>query len=602
MSSEIVEIHPPEYISFSTRDRDQFLSQLGSFTSEERAIFHRMCSAWQAVIPVDRFIAQLPGDNSETLRTTLSLVAKLWKAHVAVLLTKPDGEDRKPVSIVLTDERDRRYFELSLEEMVDRFRADPSLPLPRQAMLVEEGLDIPEEHLTNLTTAELTTLIAGDASVQPIYRITTPGGTRIMVPGSRLRNFPGFSIQRLRYDLANNNLAAAVSRILHSSLTELRQGITTKDPRFWFSLTGTILSNRASLEAQRSFPVSQDFFVAAEFLNAYVDGQLTNLRRKKELETRIREDCKTVLTSISSRTDGYISREDLEQLLEGFREEYDDDYAQFRSRFLEEALKAPPRKVVGELVEVTDGYFHRQSVYRFFLDQLEQTSAVYSGLYRSMLSLHIRSGSREHREVFFSREGLVADLHDRLRSDNPRLLEFLDSPEVIAEAIVIWAREQGPIRDVEELKRIMQRHFVPGTTEFYDLAVMLDMNLLELFDRAFRSLSPIRQILYRLFGRHEALRARFIEEASKATLPPAASRNAVATPRASGPTLKAAPARGVRPVSGQPGPGRQAAESGNTTRAVRPRAQKKPGTTHSRQYTRRDQDKAWDEFRKRIGE
>lgn len=602
MSSEIVDIHPPEYISFSTRDRDQFLSQLGSFSSEERAIFHRMCSAWQALIPVDRFVAQVPGDGSETLRTTVSLVSKLWKAHVAVLLTKPDGEDRMPVSIALTDERDRRYYELSLEELVDRFRADPSLPLPREAMLAEEGLDIPEEHFTNLTTAELTTLIAGDAPVQPMYRITTPSGTRIMVPGSRLRNFPGFSIQRLRYDLTNSNLAAAVSRILHSSLTELRQGTSTKDPRFWFSLTGTVLSNRAALEAQRSIPISQDFFVAAEFLNAYVDGQLTNLRRKKELETRIREDYKTVLTSISSRTDGYISREDLEQLLEGFREEYDEHYAQFRSRFLEEALKAPTRKVVGELVEMTDGYFHRQSVYRFFLDQLEQSSRAYRELYRSMLSLHIRSGSREHRDVFFSREGLVADLHDRLRADNARLFELLNSPDVIAEAVVIWAREQGPIKDVDELKRIMQRHFMTGTTQFYDLAVMLDMNLLELFDRAFRGLSPIRQIIYRLFGRHEALRARFIDEASKATLPPVASRKAVVAPRASDTTPGAARTRSARPMSGVPGSGSRAAASGSGTSAPRSRGQKKPGTTQSRQYTRRDQDKAWDEFRKRIGD
>ncbi len=595
-SNEIVEMQPPEYVSFSARDRDQFLSQLGSFSSEERAVFHRLCSAWQTLIPVERFISQLPGDRGDALRTTLNLVQKLWKARVAVLLTKPDGEDRTPVSIALTDERSERFYELSLEELIDRFRADPSLPLPREATLAESGLEIPDEHCENISTVELTTMIAGDLPLQAIYRITTPSGTRLMVPGSRLRGFPGFTIQRMRYDLTNSNLAAAVSRILHSSITELRQGTTTKDPRFWFSLTGTVLSNRASLEAQRSIPVSQDFFVAAEFLNAFVDGQLTHLRRKKELETRIRDDCKTVITTIAGRTDGYIARDELEQLLEGFREEYDEHFAGFRKHFFETALSAPTRKVVGTLVELAEGFFHRDSVYRFFLDQLEQTSRVFAEQYRGMLSAHIRSGSREHSDVFFSREGLVADLHDRLKEENARLHELLNSPEVIAEAVVIWAREQGPIKDVDELKRIMQRHFMPGTTQFYDLAVMLDLNLLELFDRSFRSLSPLRQIIYRLFGRHEALRARFIEEASKATLPPAASRrDAGASPRRE--TRPVAEPRTARPRGSAPrsrGTGQPGTQRPGATRTSKP-----PGP---RQYTRRDQDKAWDEFRKRIGD
>lgn len=213
-----------------------------------------------------------------------------------------------------------------------------------------------------------------------------------------------------------------------------------------------------------------------------------------------------------------------------------------------------------------------------------------------MLSAHIRSGSREHSDVFFSREGLVADLHDRLKEENARLYELLNSPEVIAEAVVIWAREQGPIKDVDELKRIMQRHFMPGTTQFYDLAVMLDLNLLELFDRSFRSLSPLRQIIYRLFGRHEALRARFIEEASKATLPPAASRrDAGASPRRE--TRPVAEPRTARPRGSAPrsrGTGQPGTQRPGATRTSKP-----PGP---RQYTRRDQDKAWDEFRKRIGD
>ncbi len=591
-----MDIFPPEYVSFSSRDRDQFLSQLGTFTSDERALFHRMCSAWQPLIPVERFVAQVPGDSGDVLRTSLSLIAKLWRSRVAVLLTKPEGDDRTPVSIALTDERDLRYYELSLEELLDRFRAHASLRLPLEAALQEEGLEIPEEYYTTITTVELTSLVAGDTSPPAICRITTPGGARVMVPGSRLRSFPGFAIQRIRYDLTNSNLAAAVSRILHSSITELKQGITNKDPRFWFSLTGTVLSNRDALEAQRSIPVSRDFFVASEFLHAYVDGQLTNLRRKKELDTRIRDDCKTVLTNIASRSDGYISRDELEQLLEGFKEEYEEQFPQFRSRFLETALTAPSRKVVGELVELTDGFFHRQSIYRFFIDELEQTARNYNETYRSMLSQHIRSGSREHRDVFFSREGLVTDVRDRLRMDNPRLFELLNSPEVVAEAIVIWAREQGPIKDVEELKRIMQRHFMPGTTQFYDLAVLFDLNMLELFDRSFRNLSPVRQIFYRLFGRHEALRSRFVEEASKATLPPKASREPLSAPKQSESVRSgrrtqasgsAAASRTGRPASPAKSPAQEREKGGA-----------KPSP--SKQYTRRDQDKAWDEFKKRI--
>ena len=606
----------PDYVRLDGRRLDEFLNHRGNFTPDERGMFQKLCSSWEPVIPYQRFL-RFVGETAENQRTLDSLLTKLYQAGVGVVTTgKAEDGTLVREGIVLTSDRSARFYRCALDEYVRTLRHDPDQPLPFAGTLAEQGLQIPEAYLTDIEATDIASLLsdAGENSDR-ILRITTPSGLQLIITEDFVRRFLGLAMQKLRHLLSNSNTLAAVARLLDSSLTALQNEIEGKEPKFWFRLTETILAERDHLSAQRTVPVNQEFFAAAEILHAFVNGQITEFRRRKEAEQERIETINAVLAMISRRDAPVMAIDELKSLIESYREVFTEDFDSFRHDFFETALQPAARRRLAVLQEFDDIFIHRDRLYPFFLSEIERLNNELRHEYLEAMRSHIRSKRRY--DAFFSYARFVSDIEDTLRQREPLFFLMYESPEVMSEALLHWAKQQGVATDQAQLRKLLSRHFVPGTTRFVSIDILLDLNLEEIFETAFRSLSPLWQIIYRLFGRYEALRQRYTAEQAKRNEPEAVwkpsggSTERKSSGQAGGTGTSE---RGIASVQQQKDdtPLSSLSRTGKAKKqpvlADLPRQAAKSAAGQSsrskpkkqRQYTRRESERAWEEFKRRI--
>lgn len=597
----------PDFVHLNEHKRDQFLSQRGNFTPAERALFHQLCNMWESLIPYQRFLRMASGDGGDVRHTLKSLVEKLYRGRIAVTITETneDGESA-PAAIALTNENSSRFYYLAVDEYFRHSERDPDAPLPFADVLRKDDLRIPEAFLTDIASSDTASILADHAEGDQgrIYRVSVSSGKQLIVTSGKVRSFIALAMQKLRHMLSNANILTAISREVDSSLTALRKEITGKDSRFWYSLSEAILSARSRLEAQRNVPVTEEFFCSAEILHAFITGQLSAINRQREAEQERRERIEGILAKLAKRDEPTIPKHELRQLIEGYRAEYEEDFERFRNDFFDMALKPPPRRQLSILLELDDEFIHRDRLYPLFLDKLETLRLHYGSLYLKLMRQHIRGGRSHSVEAFYSYDSLLGDLERRLKDDDPRFLQMYESPDIMGEALVHWARQKQYVKDTESLRKLLLRHFAPGAgARFYDLAVLFDLHLERLFEDAFRTLSPIRQIVYRLFGRYEAMRERYGQESRKASVAPAGwARGTERVDEGSPPADRASgrpPSGSRRVAAGKGRPGKE--------RVSRPRQRRGPDSAtretpaaKTRIYTREESDEAWEEFKRHI--
>jgi hypothetical protein len=78
----------PYFVTFDTKQREEFLSQTGSFTPAERDAFHKLCQNWQPRIPYERFNALLSRGDGAAPSDLVSLMTKLRKQGLGLLRTR----------------------------------------------------------------------------------------------------------------------------------------------------------------------------------------------------------------------------------------------------------------------------------------------------------------------------------------------------------------------------------------------------------------------------------------------------------------------------------------------------------------------------------
>lgn len=606
----------PDYVQLEGRKLDEFLNHRGNFTLEERELFKKLCSFWETVIPYRRFLRHV-GENTENERILNSLLSKLYQAGVGVIKSGK-GEDGSlvPDGIVLTSDRSARFYKYAVDEYLRTVRHDLDRPLPFVGELARIGLQVPEVYLTDIAATEIATLLSeSHEDDDRILRITTPSRLQVIITANYVRSFLGLAMRKLRHLLGNTNTLAAVARLLDTSLTALQGKLQGKEPRFWFRLTETILTEREQLATQRSVPVEDEFFAAAEVLHAFVDGQITEFKRRKRAEQERIETIQSILSMISQLDSPVMAISDLRSLIESYREVFDDDFEAFRRDFFETALQPPQRRKLAILHEFDDVFVHRDRLYPFFLSEIERLHDELRRHYIDLMRYSIRGKRRD--DAFYSYAAFVADIEEKAKHDEPLFDLMYGSPEIMSEALLHWAKKQGFVTDQGQLRKLLGRHFIPGTTSFVSMDILLDLRLDEIFESAFRSLSPVRQFVYKIFGRYEALRERYTAEHAgrnasdsiwkptddpargtiaddsggmrrdKENVIPAATAGSGKNPA----TFPSAATRKRPSLSGT------RARSGNKSSDMS-KVDTKPNK--QRQYTRRESERAWEEFKRRI--
>lgn len=611
-------IAAPDYTLLEAREKDEFLNYRGNFTPDERALFHQLCAVWEPLIPYERFVSRASAQRGDSRHAADSLLQKLYRVRLAVVLTGTNNHgDLVPQKIALTEENSRRFVALAVDEFFQRVHKNPENPLPFSHILEDEGLQIPDSFLADVPTERITEVLSEPSQDElQIYRITVSPGSQVIVTSSRIRSFLGLAMKKLRYLLSNANILAAVAREMNSSITALQKNIDDKEPKFWYALTNSLISTRRHLEAQRSVPVTEELFASAEILHAFVEGHIHAFKQRKEAERARHEHIEAILSAIESRDDPKMPVAELRSLLDSFAAEYGDSFETFKSEFHKAALEPPSGRKLAVLNHFGEFLIHRIRLYPVFLERLEALHHEMGSVYRRLMRQHIRGGGGRRITAFYSHDNFCDDIAERLKKHDPLFLSMYQSPEIVSESVVHWATEKGHARDLDQVKKLLQRHFRPGTTKFVELPVLLDLRLNEIYDRAFQDLSALRQILYRLFGRYEAMRERFAEETRKYEQPEGVLRLANTAKSTQGratssdqKTAAGKPAGGQPPLQGRNRNRNRGRESqtvsrrshhGSQARWEKQSSQRVEQKAPKRSYTRKESEEAWQEFKKHL--
>ncbi len=571
----------PKYLAYDEKHREQFLSQLGTFSPGERDVFHKLCQNWQPKIPYERFAAIISREDSSTAADVASIMDKLKQRRLGLLRSEYREGERRRSSIILTEQHDPVFYrELVEEYFVDMIESITN-PFPFLSTLRSEFDGVPPGVFHVVTSNEIAQFFSGEKKSAKALAIPVLDDEQILVNSDKLRPFLNLAILKMRHHLSSTSLLGAIAKLLDSSLLNLKDKISGKEPSFWHQFASTVIEKRADLTHNRNVSVSPLFFHAAWIVRALVEAQLAEAEEKKRLAEEQNLDHEAIALAIKDAPEGIIDEQGLDNIFETQKEKYGDRIAAFKDRFFTIFVDARDRKSLPTIVRLDQRYIHRDNVFPMFIEHFHEIEVDLKAEFILRMERSLRGATRRTDNAFLSVENFEAAIASSVRSRSEYLAAMIKNPGILAEAMILHAKQNKLAGSVHELKDRLSLYFDPDTLKPLPLREWFSLRLTEIFEHAFEKLPIIRRIWIRLSGKYDSLRGKFIGTG----ITPSSSRT------------YDAPAR-VEPRRSKRQAGRRPSSSARPPRVERPRRRRSVPNTEvkKRPYSKKQIDSAWDSF------
>ncbi|MCG8479876.1 MAG: hypothetical protein MI724_12325, partial [Spirochaetales bacterium] len=333
----------PDYVGFETKQREELLSQFGTFSPGERDLFHTLCQNWQERIPYGRFSAFLNRENGGTTSDLLSLMDKLRRNRMGLLRTIIQDGRRSRETIILTRQGSSRFYTELFDEYFTDMLESIVNPLPLASHIEKNFGEIPRDALQAVSAAKAATYFGGKATSAPPLAIASLGDDALLITQKNLRAFVNVAILKMRYFLNNTTLLGILAKLQDTSLLNIKQRCGGKEPAFWLGITKTIVERARDIEAMRNVNVDPNFFHVAYLLRGLIESQIVEAEQKKQEAENRRLDLEAIALALKEAPDGLIDQSQLSRMLEAQKEKYGDRFAEFRDEFYERYVHARSR-------------------------------------------------------------------------------------------------------------------------------------------------------------------------------------------------------------------------------------------------------------------
>lgn len=576
MKNEVV--NAPEYVTADTKEREEFLSQHGNFTPGEREIFHFLCGQWQPRIPYGRISAGANLGLGNKKGEFLGLMAKLRKGRVGVLRTSTENGRRTEAYVVLASEGDIRFYSHLLDEETDRLAEEiPGMP-PIEKIIAGRGVEIPDRHVRAFSYDEVVAAVDGRmAAPRMILRLPAAAGQAILLSPISIEAYPARSRDNLRALLSDSQLLSAVAKACDSSVGKLKTVLESDHASAWAGLTKCIFDARKALETSETIAVPKALYAAAAVVHRVSVSRVSSDRERIKQEKERLQNLEVIAAEIRSGSRHVLRQSELDEVLEEYRAKYGTEFEDFRDEFYTRYTTPKERRNLAAIQPLGTLYVHRDNLYQVFLDRFQDAQADLYTYYLGLMGEFIRS--RDSREVFSSYQSFCNDIRARLPKVDEILGELFMKPFLLAEVIIYGEKKRRKVSSIDEVRTILARFFVSDQMELRDFAVIFELNMLELFETAHVQLPLLLQIWHKITGKYESLRET-VKRRSGSRLPGF---------------------RDTEPEASRPEPIRQR-DGGETQRRGGGVATARRRRTHTdtpqkvKYYTRKDQERAWQEF------
>ncbi|SIP97779.1 hypothetical protein SAMN05920897_10265 [Alkalispirochaeta americana] len=589
----------PDYVSYEPKQREEFLSQIGNFSPNERDVFHRLCKNWQPRISYEKFSRLLGSSSGGGAGDLASLMTKLQRGGWGILRSKIAEGNRSRDAIILTDQRSPRFYcELADEYFTDMLESIVN-PLPLISIIEKAQGTIPPASILLVEADQLAAVISGKGphtektgilEEQPLA-VQSFDNDRLLITRKNLRSFGNMAILKLRYYLTNTTLLGLMAKLQDTSLILLKKSCSGKDGAFWLALTKTIMAHKNDIDSLRNVGIEKTFYHAAWLLKNLIESQIAEAEERKRRQEEENLDLEAIAHAVKETPEKLLPQASLTAMLESQREKYDSEIGRFKEKFFERYVTPEPSRKLPAVLQLDDNFIHRDNLYPLFLEHFRIAEMELPAYFVHLMEHSLRTGNRNQDPTFFTLESFEQALQEQIRSYSTFLPELIGKPVLLAEGIIHHTKLTRQTITPAELRQQLSLYFDTETLRPLPLREWFGLRLVDIFDRAFARLPVWHRLWLRMSGKYESFRGRFLKQ-TEHTKPLRSFRD---TPHHQ---ERSRHDRDQEHLSGKGStPGRGESSSRSTSPQGRTRGQKGSAATKSqRAYNRKQVESAWKEF------
>lgn len=580
----------PDYVSYEPNAREEFLSQIGSFSPLERTLFQRLCDAWAPVIDRGKFISRVGGSEQE-IDALDQLMSKLRSAEFGLVTTRMVDEKREPAGIVLTGKGDLSFHMSIVEEETKRLLDSGYRVLPSISRLEQRKAIPPDHHVTDADSGVLADAYLAESPEAAILRVRLLGEYRIITSSRFVRALIAAAVRWLRMNLEERGFLEEVARVKNTGIMELKQRITKKAPDVWLDLTRSIVKERSTIAFRKNIEEDDELFQTAFLIMNFTDAQIGAARARKENDTRVDEELVALAEAVEKAPGGRMGPEDFSQLVKFAEEQLGRAAVEFTHRMTNETMTPQPRRKLPIIVSLAGVYIHRNRVRSVFEAARSIEAERLREDYTDILDAFLRGRAPEIGEIFASRGDLDQDIQDRVERHDAVLGELLVRPQLLVEAVIHDAKLRREAITADELKNALAVYFDIAGSELLPATELFDLDIVAMFDTAFGRLNVFKQIVLRLSGRHDSLRQNYLRRfGSRGTRISTADDDETTAPQGGRTQTERQEAAGIRTRGTGP--------RGHEPETVTPQKRRLAATPQPapRMKSPRELERAWDDF------
>lgn len=568
----------PEYFRGDERKRLEFLSQVGTFSDEQRGIFSRLCDLFEPEISYSK--AAVKAGVSWESSPFKSLMSRLQSGHCGLIKFFWRNQQLEPHEVILTERQSIRFYYHFIESEIQKNFLDDTLPFVNHKGLAEAGYTIPEAMIETLPPEGIRDRLYRDNGDQVrILRLEGVGQKGILVTPYSIRSLISVCRFKVRSVLANNLVLSTVSRYAGKKISDLEREIRTDDPVHWNSLTEAILKNHEDLVLKHK-TITKSALTATQIIYYYVKNEVQDVQEQRKEDARKRAKMKEVCAALEKKENFLITQQELNDVLEPHLKEWPD----FKDLFYENHVKIKEKTGLPDIVFTGKGYIHRDHIYPLFRQELQESSDEYEKYYTEVMEKMIKTRNRDNITIFTNRESFKLDIRARIREEHPFLDSMLGRPRIMSEAIIHYGKQTLKIKTIERMKEILVRYFNEGVIQFRDIDFLLDLYLKDIFDNAYRRLGLLRRFIMRLTGQYDTYITAFIGLSRTTVQPVDVRKSSPLSARLAEESRGRSPAQETFSSRSRP-----------SAQYVKPPHRSRKSDPGSR-YTNRQIDQAWSEF------
>ncbi|MDC7235672.1 MAG: hypothetical protein PQJ58_20785 [Spirochaetales bacterium] len=496
----------PEYFRMESFRREEYLSQVGSFTQVQYQLFHNLCDFWDPALDYNQFILKSAKSFLASNNQLELLMGKLKAAHIGLLQYALIDGELKASRIVMTEKDDLLFYYYLGEDLLARQIHDNPHPYLTAKAYDDDGISLPSDMITPLETSMLSPGYAAENREPIIIGINRKMKAPLLIPSGMIEEFITALIGHIRSEAASPSVMENMSRIADVKISELQAGLGKRNPDFWINLCHKIQDQKEELKL-RLKGLNPLFFTSAQLLHTYFQNTLTEMKQKEIEQREKKEALKEIIQEFREKETSWTHISLLDEKLK----EKEEKWKGFREEFKTAVLVRGEDKEQPDLVLLNNMLMHKDFLFRYFTTSITELRKDLLFMYQGQMTDLLRHNRTDRYSQFFSRSNFRSDILTRVKEQELQLWELLQKPTRVAEAAFHYLQDIRGMKS-SRVKDAMGLYFHSDLKSFRNVDTIFQLKLLTLFENSYKELGWFGRFILRLTGRYDSYISMFSDD------------------------------------------------------------------------------------------